>query len=110
MRPPEIPVLTQVIEEKADADTARFIIVLSKKGSMLRLHRSDGCSKAQTLSFASYEFCDLDPVPPTCTATTAIRAGRAHHGQASPRAVRPAAALATTRPKRAASRLRSEAP
>ena len=38
-------------------------IVLSKKGAMLRLHRSDGCSKAQTLSFASYEFCDLDPVP-----------------------------------------------
>ena len=59
------PVPTQVIEEKADADTARFIIVLSKKGSMLRLHRSDGCSKAQTLSFASYEFCDVDPVPPS---------------------------------------------
>ena len=36
---------------------------MSKKGSMLRLHRSDGCSQAQTLSFASYEFCDQDPVP-----------------------------------------------
>ena len=39
------------------------MIVLSKKGSMLRLHRSDGCWKAQTLTFASFELCDLDPVP-----------------------------------------------
>ena len=59
----EIPAVAQLVEDKADEDTARFIIVLSKKGAMLRLHRSDGCSKAQTLSFASYEFCDLDPVP-----------------------------------------------
>jgi hypothetical protein len=59
----EIPAVAPLVEDKADDDTARFIIVLSKKGAMLRLHRSDGCSKAQTLSFASYEFCDLDPVP-----------------------------------------------
>ena len=61
--PPEVPLVIQVGEEKVDDSTARYIIVLSKKGSMLRLHRSDGCSKAQTLSFAHYEFCDLDPVP-----------------------------------------------
>jgi len=55
----EIPAVAQLVEDKADEDTARFIRVLSKKGAI----RSDGCSKAQTLSFASYEFCDLDPVP-----------------------------------------------
>ena len=42
----EIPAVAQLVEDKADEDTARFIIVLSKKGAMLRLHRSDGCSKA----------------------------------------------------------------
>ncbi len=57
------PVQAPVVEDKVDGDMARFIIVLSKKGSMLRLHRSDGCSKARALGFSSYEFCDLDPVP-----------------------------------------------
>ncbi len=51
------------IEDKDEKDPSRFIIVLSKKVAMLRLHRSDGCSKAQALSFASYEFYDEDPVP-----------------------------------------------
>ena len=63
LQPKKVAKPTAVVEDKAEADTARFIIVLSKKGSMLRLHRSDGCSKAQTLSFASYEFCDQDAVP-----------------------------------------------
>jgi hypothetical protein len=55
--------LAPVVEDKEGMESARFIIVMSKKGAMLRLHRSDGCSQAQALSFASYEFCDLDPVP-----------------------------------------------
>ena len=42
---------------------SKYLIVLSKKGSMLRLHLAAGCWKAQTRSFASYEVCDLDPVP-----------------------------------------------
>ena len=57
------PVQAPSIEDKDEKDPSRFIIVLSKKGAMLRLHRSDGCSKAQALSFASYEFYDEDPVP-----------------------------------------------
>ena len=60
---PEPVVLAPVVEDKEGMESARFIIVMSKKGAMLRLHRSDGCSQAQALSFASYEFCDLDPVP-----------------------------------------------
>jgi hypothetical protein len=60
---PEAVVLSQVVEDRDEMETARFIIVMSKKGAMLRLHRSDGCSQARALSFASYEFCDLDPVP-----------------------------------------------
>jgi hypothetical protein len=57
------PVQAPSVEDKDERDPSRFIIVMSKKGSMLRLHRSDGCSQAQTLSFASYEFYDENPVP-----------------------------------------------
>ena len=60
---PADQVVTHFGEERAEVSTAKYLIVLSKKGSMLRLHRSDGCWKAQTLSFASFELCDLDPVP-----------------------------------------------
>ena len=27
------------------------------------MHRTDGCFKAQHLAFASYELCELNPVP-----------------------------------------------
>ena len=30
---------------------------------MLRLHKTDGCWRAQTLTFSSYEYCEVDPVP-----------------------------------------------
>ena len=51
------------VEDKAVEASPRYVIVLSKRGAMLRLHRADGCWHAQTLTFASYELCDLDPVP-----------------------------------------------
>ena len=60
---PAVPLEPSVVQEKAQEETSKHIIVLSKKGTMLRLHRAGGCWKAQTLTFASYEFCDLDPVP-----------------------------------------------
>ena len=60
---PSVPVGLSMVEDKSQEETSKYIIVLSKKGAMLRLHRVGGCWKAQTLTFASYEFCDLDPVP-----------------------------------------------
>ncbi len=60
---PAVQAETVPVEDKAEEVTAKYIIVLSKKGSMLRLHRADGCWKAQNMTFASYELCDLDPVP-----------------------------------------------
>jgi hypothetical protein len=61
--PCEPVVLAPVVEDKEDVEPARFIIVLSKKGAMLRLHKSDGCSQARALSFASFEVCDEIPGP-----------------------------------------------
>ena len=45
------------VEDKAVEASPRYVIVLSKRD------RADGCWHAQTLTFASYELCDLDPVP-----------------------------------------------
>ena len=60
---PPVPVETNVDQEKGMEEESKYLIVLSKKGAMLRLHLAAGCWKAQTRSFASYELCDLDPVP-----------------------------------------------
>ena len=60
---PTVQVEPSVDQEKGPAENSKYFIVLSKKGTMLRLHRAGGCWKAQTLTFAIYEFCDLDPVP-----------------------------------------------
>ena len=52
-----------IVEEKVAGPLPPYVIVLSKRGAVLRLHRTDGFFKAQQLAFASYEMCDLDPVP-----------------------------------------------
>ena len=57
-------VVDPVVEDKVvEAAHPRYVIVLSKRGAVLRLHRSDGCSGAEALTFASYKLCDLHPVP-----------------------------------------------
>ena len=53
-----------VVEDKLVGPPPPYVIVLSTRGAMLRLHRTSGCYKAQHLAFASYEVCELDPVPP----------------------------------------------
>ena len=64
--PAQVPTVQgepSIDQDKGLAENAKYLIVLSKKGAMLRLHLAAGCWKAQTRSFASYEVCDLDPVP-----------------------------------------------
>ena len=56
-------VVDPVLEEREEVPAVGCIIALSQKGAILRLHRADGCWKAQHLSFASYQLCDVDPVP-----------------------------------------------
>ena len=62
---PVAPAVAEVdpLEDKVVEAAPRYVIVRSKRGAMLRLHRAGGCWRAQTLTFASYELCDLDPVP-----------------------------------------------
>ena len=62
---PPVPLATvDPLDEKPEEEpAAKYIIVLSKKGAMLRLHKVGGCWGAQNLAFASYEVCNLDPVP-----------------------------------------------
>jgi hypothetical protein len=48
---------------EADHDEAPYIIVMSGRGKFLRLHRSDGCWRAQGKVFQSYETYPDDPVP-----------------------------------------------
>jgi hypothetical protein len=47
----------------ADQDEDPYIIVMSGRGRFLRLHRSDGCWRAQGKIFQSYETYPDDPVP-----------------------------------------------
>jgi hypothetical protein len=64
--PAQVPTVQgepSVDQDKGLAENAKYLIVLSKKGAMLRLHLAAGCWKAQTRTFASYELCELDPVP-----------------------------------------------
>ena len=64
--PAQVPTVQgepSIDQDKGFAENAKYLIVLSKKGAMLRLHLAAGCWKAQTRTFASYELCDLDPVP-----------------------------------------------
>ena len=56
-------VVDPVLEEREEVPAVGCIIALSQKGAILRLHRADGCWKAQHLSFASYQLFDVDPVP-----------------------------------------------
>jgi hypothetical protein len=56
---PVPPVTVDPLEDKAAEEPAsKYVIVFSKKGAMLRLHKTDGCWGAQNLAFASH------PVPP----------------------------------------------
>jgi hypothetical protein len=48
---------------EADHDEDPYIIVMSGRGKFLRLHRSDGCWRAQGKVFQSYETYPDDPVP-----------------------------------------------
>ena len=52
---------------RAEPAVERYLIVMAKshraRGTVLRLHRTDGCWQARTLSFADYEVCDLHLVP-----------------------------------------------
>ncbi len=61
--PREAVVVDTILEDKVVGPPPPYVIVLSKRGAVLRLHRSDGCYKAQHLAFASYEVCELEPVP-----------------------------------------------
>ena len=38
-------------------------LVAGGKGNVRRLHRTDGCWKAQSLAFREYELLDEDPAP-----------------------------------------------
>jgi hypothetical protein len=62
---PPVPLATvDPLDEKPEEEpAAKYHIVLSKKGAMLRLHKAGGCWGAQNLAFASYEVCNHDPVP-----------------------------------------------
>ena len=61
--PPVVAVVDPLEDKVAEEPAPKYVIVLSKKGAMLRLHRADGCLRAQSLTFASYELCSVDPVP-----------------------------------------------
>ena len=58
---------------------------------MLRLHKAGGCWGAQNRTFANYEVCSLDPVPPnlyshychTCWPSGGPHAGAGEDGGAS---------------------------
>ena len=51
------------MELAQEEDVAPYLIVMSKRGAVLKLHRGDGCHQARSRCFASYEVCTLDPVP-----------------------------------------------
>ncbi len=55
--PRDVVVVDPVVEEKVAEAQPPYVIVISKRGAVLRLHRTDGCFKAQHLAFASYELC-----------------------------------------------------
>ena len=40
-----------------------YVVALSRRGKVLRLHRGDGCWWARNLAFQSFELVDLSPVP-----------------------------------------------
>ena len=48
---------------EADYDEDPYIIVMSGHGKFLRLHRNNGCWRAQGKNFQSYETYPDDPVP-----------------------------------------------
>ena len=50
---PPVPLETNADQGKGIEEESKYLIVLSKKGAMLRLHLAAGCWKAQTRSFAS---------------------------------------------------------
>ena len=56
-------VVDPICEDKVEEAPPRYIIVLSKRGAVLRLHIVLSKRRAQSVTFASFEFCDLDPVP-----------------------------------------------
>ena len=62
---PPLPLATvDPFDDKLEEEpAAKYLIVLSRKGAMLRLHKAGGCWGAQNFAFASYEVCNLDPVP-----------------------------------------------
>jgi hypothetical protein len=90
--PPVLPATVDLLDkEPVEEQAAKYLIVLSKKGAMLRLHKAGGCWGAQNRTFANYEVCSLDPVPPnlyshychTCWPSGGPHAGAGEDGGAS---------------------------
>ena len=46
-----------------DEEAPQYLIALSHRDKVLKLHRADGCHPARNRAFRSYEMCAIDPPP-----------------------------------------------